>query len=326
MICHIGSGSTGAARGGIKAMFRRKTKESLPRATDLSAATSHPSAALADQESNFGVSEQTTPESAAFTASEHPTFADQATVLPDTLPQNVPQAPLSSKPLLASFTEPFPSSPTSSPDRAAMLHGNAGTDAYDPLSTAYEEHATHKATPARAREEEAPVLAADFDPLAATYEEYNLWQMAQLQQSDLGQGNNSAVQSPQASAPASPTAKTAARKTRSIPGFFKLRKAASATSEASDAAGTDSADLPADGVTVSEDLAAASMQVHASGSETGSMPGSPISGKQHKGHKRGLSTFIRRTRSNLSGHKETMPAETAQLPEPVQEEAPAEQV
>lgn len=316
------AGAPVAVRAGIKSMFRRKTKESLPQVSEHSTdAVSEHSAALTQQLSSAAVGKHAGSETAAFSASESQPVADQATVLPDTLPQNVPQASLSSKPILASFSG-LSSSPTGSPDRAVTPQGLAGSDAFDPLSTAYEEHvSTPKPTPLRMSEEEAPVLPADFDPLAATYEEYNLWQMSQQQQQhrEVGQHDTSVTQSPEASAPASPVA---ARKTRSIPGFFKKRKAA-ATSEASDTAGTQDTDLPPAGTTVAEDPAAASMQVQTSGSDAGSIPGSPASAKQQKSHKRGLSLLMRRTKSNLGAQKQAVPTDAAQMqPEPIQEEAP----
>ena len=313
-------------------MFRRKTKEALPQQAEQSSGTASEQFPSLMEDANTAADFQQEDVDTAAMESQ-PTSADE-TVLPDTLPQDVPQAPLSSKPLLASFSGPQHSSP-GSPDRTALLHGVTDADAYDPLSTAYEEHVSTpvaKLVPSRGEGVET-ASAADFDPLAATYEEYNLWQMTQQQQqqqqhqgmetSQLGLPN---TQSTDSSRPASPTANIAGRKTRSIPGFFKMRKTAAVVTEASHTAQVSSTGHveSSTGTGSAEDLETAAMQVQTSGNDAGNTVGSPKSSKAQKGHKRGLSMLMRRTRSNPGLQKESAQADSAQLqPETIREEDPA---
>lgn len=315
------------ARGGMKSMFRRKTKEALPQQAELSTTAASQQLSSLVEDTNIAVYIQQ--ESVEIAALESQPLSAIETVLP-AMPQDVPQASLSSKPLLTSFSGP-PHSPTGSPDRSALLHGVTDADAYDPLSTAYEEHvSTPVAKLAPSREADEPASAADFDPLAATYEEYNLWQMTQQQQQQQGMETSQLdmpnMQATDSSAPASPAAITAARKTRSIPGFFKMRKTSAAATEASDTAQTSSTGY-AESSTVTgsaEDLETASMQVQVSGSDAASTAGSPTSGKAQKGHKRGLSMLMRRTRSNLGIQKQSAQTDSTQAqPEVIEEEDPA---
>ena len=316
------------ARGGIKSMFRRKTKEALPQQAEPS--TSAASQQLSSLVEDTNIAEDIQQERVEIAALESQPMSAIETVLPDTPPQDVPKASLSSKPLLTSFSGP-PHSPTGSPDRSALLHGGTDADAYDPLSTAYEEHvSTPVAKLAPSREADEPASAADFDPLAATYEEYNLWQMTQQQLQQQGvetsQLDMPNMQGTDSSAPASPAAITAARKTMSIPGFFKMRKTSAAATEASDTAQTSSTGY-ADSSTVTgsaEDVETASMQVQVSGSDAASTAGSPKSGKAQKSHKRGLSMLMRRTRSNLGIQKQSAQTDSTQAqPEVIEEEDPA---
>ena len=316
----ITHGCTGVApaHGVMKSMFRRKTKDLvLQQADKPSSASSQQASGLGgDADTAAAVHQQEIEDPTEFSTFEPQPFQTAETILPNILPQEVPQASLSSKPLLASFSGPH-STPTSSPDRAAFLHSVADPVAYDPLSTAYEEHAsTPKPMHAPIRED-VTTSPADFDPLAATYEEYNLWQLTQQQQQepDAEQMGSLTVQGPGNPTPAPAAAPTAARKTRSIPGFFKMRKTAAATNEASSTAQVSSLseDTSSAVAVPAEDLDAGPVQLQTVDSTASSIAGSSVANKPHKGHKRGLSLLMRRTRSSLGAHKESLHTDAAQV-------------
>lgn len=299
-----------AGRAGVRSIFRRKTKEVAgQRVEQINEEPEQGTVSWDDTELSTAPGEESHAASAVAVPTQSAIQAD-AVSLPDAMPLNVPQASLSSSHILPSFTatQSSPASPSSSTWPASQ----SAIEASDPLSTAYEEHAsTPKAKLA------PPVLddrrsspASDFDPLAATYEEYNLWQITQQHWVGTQEGVNSghaevAVQpdiQDTAAAAASPAGTPNVRKTRSIPKFFKARKAAKAGTQAAGAAQDISAESPTAAHAIAREQAEFStqqQQQEQAEAGTAAPEGLPLSSKPPKAHRRGLSLLKRRTKSNL---------------------------